>query len=107
MNTVMRSIGIVMVGLVLAWLAPPAWVSAGEGQKIVVRVDGLSCPFCGFGLEKRLKRIEGVREVKIFVDKGLAELVLAEGKTVTEAQVKKAVEAAGFTPREITFSGGG
>lgn len=99
-------VSLVMTGLLLT--APPPQAGwAGEAQKVVVQVDGLSCPFCGFGLEKKLKRIEGVREVTLFIDKGVAELKVVEGKTVTEAQVRKAVEKAGFTARAIEFSGGG
>lgn len=103
MKSVRSIISLAVLGLLLVVIVAPGW--AGTEQKIVVRVDGLSCPFCGFGLEKKLKRIEGVQEVKLLVDKGLAELRLAEGKTVTEAEVRKAVEAAGFTPREVTFHG--
>ena len=45
-------------------------------QQIIVRVDGASCPFCAFGLEKRLGHIEGVADVKIEMKAGKAIVTL-------------------------------
>lgn len=78
--------------------APPISV-----QQIVVRVDGASCPFCAFGLEKRLGRIEGVASITIDMKAGKAILNLKPGSRVSEQAIRQAVEEAGFTPREITF----
>lgn len=74
-----------------------------SAQQIVVRVDGASCPFCAFGLEKRLGHLEGVANVKIEMKAGKAIVTLREGATVSEQALRQAVEEAGFTPREILF----
>ncbi len=74
-----------------------------SAQQIIVRVDGASCPFCAFGLEKRLGRIEGVAKVRIEMKAGKAIITLKEGAAVSERALRQAVEEAGFTPREITF----
>lgn len=71
--------------------------------QIAVRVDGLSCPFCAYGLEKKLKRLEGTEEVRIDIDRSVALIKLAEGKTIEEADLKEAVLDTGFTPKEITY----
>jgi len=72
------------------------------GQKVVVvRVDGLSCPFCAYGLEKKLKNMEGVDKVEIRIDKGIAIVTMKEGQSVNLEKVKEAVKKAGFTPRKI------
>ena len=71
-------------------------------EAISIRVDGLSCPFCAYGLEKKLKKIEGVDEVKINVDKGLADLHHKTGESIAVERLNDAVADAGFTPREIT-----
>ena len=72
-------------------------------QQIIIRVDGASCPFCAFGLEKRLGRIEGVANVRIEMKAGEAIITLKKGATVSEQTLRQAVEEAGFTPREIIF----
>jgi len=74
-----------------------------SAQQIIVRVDGASCPFCAFGLEKRLGHLEGVANVKIEMKAGKAIIALREGATVSEEALRQAVEEAGFTPREIIF----
>ena len=74
-------------------------------RQIIVRVDGASCPFCAFGLEKRLGNLEGVANVKIEMKAGKAIVTVKEGATVSEQALRQAVEKAGFTPREIIFPG--
>ncbi|KAA3619379.1 MAG: hypothetical protein DWQ05_01280 [Calditrichaeota bacterium] len=76
--------------------------TAMSGQKkISVRVDGLSCPFCAFGLEKKLKSIEGVEKIEIKVNDGLAILAFKDGANVDEKIIKQKVKEAGFTPGAI------
>lgn len=71
------------------------------GTRVEVRVDGLSCPFCAYGLEKRLTEIEGVVDLNIDVPKGLVTFAISEGNTVAEQVIDQAIRDAGFTPREI------
>ncbi len=75
-----------------------------QAQQVQVQVDGLSCPFCAYGLEKKLKNIDGVNEIKIDIDQGLATLNVSEDKTVSEEEIRKAVKQAGFTPKEIVYA---
>lgn len=35
-----------------------------------VQVDGLGCPFCAYGLEKKFKEFKGIKEVKIDIETG-------------------------------------
>ena len=74
-----------------------------ELNTIEVRVDGLSCPFCAYGLEKKLNEIDGIIDLKIDFEKGLVTFSLEEEKTVDEKTIVKIVKDAGFTPKEVTF----
>ncbi len=74
-----------------------------SAQQIIVRVDGASCPFCAFGLEKRLGHLEGVAEVRLEMKAGKVIVTLKRGAKVSEQALRQAVDEAGFTPREITF----
>jgi len=74
-----------------------------SAQQIIVRADGVSCPFCAFGLEKRLGHLEGVADVKLEMKAGKVIVTLQKGARVSEQAVRQAVEEAGFTPREIIF----
>lgn len=97
----MRSIkGIFVFSLlILAFLSYP--VVGYTRERVIVEVAGLSCPFCAFGLEKKLKQIPGAEKVTIKVSEGKAEVEVAEGKKVTKEQVSQAVKESGFTPGKI------
>lgn len=69
---------------------------------VKIEVDGLSCPFCAYGLEKNLKKLEGVETIKIDVENAFVLLTIAEGKSIDEATIRKNIKDAGFTPRAIT-----
>lgn len=89
-------------GLLLMGMAHavPA-MAQNQGTKVLVKVEGLSCPFCAFGLEKKLRKLDGVQAVTIKVDQGVAEVTFAPGAVVDEDKIREAVIAGGFTPREI------
>ena len=84
--------------LVLLLVAGPIFAA---DTAIHVQVDGLACPFCAYGLEKKLKPLPGVTAVRIDYQAGWVELTLGDGTTLEEATIRRAVRAAGFTPRAI------
>lgn len=71
---------------------------------IKIEVKGLSCPFCAYGLEKKLKEIEGATDVEIDIKQGLATFKIDKNQQPKKDQLRKAVKDAGFTPEEITIS---
>lgn len=75
-----------------------------EKTYIKIVVDGLSCPFCAYGLEKKLKKVSGSENVLISLTEGEATMSVPKHKKPTQEELKKIVEDAGFSPREISFS---
>jgi copper chaperone CopZ len=108
----MRNILFVLTAVILTTgLIGPA--QAGV-KSLTVKVDGLACPFCAYGLEKKLKKVEGVEKLNIDINTGEVILNVTAGTRLTAApdaekkastglviQVQKAVEEGGFTPRAI------
>ena len=88
---------ILLTVITLLWSA--ALFAAGTQYNL--RVDGLSCPFCAYGIEKKLIRTEGVESVVFDLEKGMVKVKVAEGVTLTEAQLKQLVDDAGFTLRSM------
>ncbi|MCH8313621.1 MAG: heavy-metal-associated domain-containing protein [Nitrospinae bacterium] len=70
-------------------------------QKIVIKVEGLYCPFCAYGLEKHLKKLKGYKKVEVNLKHGVAELYIKRGMTVTDSAIQQAVEDAGFDSASI------
>ena len=81
-------------------LALVLWLSAiparAEMRAAELRVNGLSCPFCVFGIEKKLRHVSGVNEVEVFLDEGRIRLVFSAENTATVRDIENAVEDAGF-----------
>lgn len=82
-------------------IAAALWTAAAaaDGGRYALRVDGLACPFCAYGIEKQIRRIEGVQAVDVDVKAGRILVTVADGRTLTEPQARKATEDAGFTLR--------
>ncbi|MGH7451681.1 MAG: cation transporter [bacterium] len=73
-------------------------------ERVEMRVDGLACPFCSYGLEKKLKEVKGAGKVTIYVDKGLAVLTSKKTESINVEQLEPVVKAAGFTPGPISLT---
>ena len=64
----------------------------------MVQVDGLGCPFCAYGLEKKFKEFKGIKDVKIDIETGDFSFNYPAEKALTLEAVEKQVEKAGYTP---------
>lgn len=89
-------IGVIAIGLMLG-MAPA--VAAPQTYKL--HVDGLSCPFCAYGIEKKLGAVKGVQRIEVDIASGAVAVTMAEGATLDEAAAKKAVKEAGFSLRKF------
>ena len=86
-------------GLVLALMLFAATAVLADVYKLYV--DGLACPFCAYGVEKKVGGLDGVEKVEIEIEDGLVAVTLAEGATLDEATARRAVDEAGFTLRKF------
>ena len=77
-------------------LSLPAGAADAEGGRFRLRVNGISCPFCAYGIEKKLGAREGVESVEVRLDEGAVIVRTRPGGELTEERARKAVEAAGF-----------
>jgi len=93
---------LLITGLLLAAPFTTVQAQGGGTQSATIQVDGLSCPFCAYGLEKHLKKINGVEGVEINMKSGKATVALKSGAQVDDTALSEAVKKAGFTARGIT-----
>ena len=77
----------------------PSEVLAGASVRL--KVDGMVCPFCAYGLEKRLKEIKSIDEVLIRVSDGLIQIRTKEDQELTDEALREAVKKSGFSLTEI------
>jgi mercuric ion binding protein len=71
---------------------------------VKIRVDGLSCPFCAYGLEKKLNELDGVDSIFIDFEEGLVVIQVTDLQKISEEEIITKIEEAGFTPGEIVFT---
>ncbi len=62
-----------------------------------VKVDGLGCPFCAYGLEKKFKELEGIDDVKIEMETGVMTFSYPAADSLQMDRVEQQVDAAGYT----------
>jgi mercuric ion binding protein len=89
--------------LILAFLLSADFplYAQSDTQKILIKVEGLYCPFCAYGLEKQLKKLNGFKKVEVNLKHGVAELHVKPGVTLTDTAIQEAVEDAGFDSASI------
>jgi mercuric ion binding protein len=84
---------------VLALLAVigTATATLAAGPSYRLEVAGLACPFCAYGIEKKLGALDGVERVETNLEDGTVVVTMKDGAVLDEATAKQAVEDAGFT----------
>jgi len=89
---------IVTILLALSWSV----TALAAGTQYQMRVDGLACPYCAYGIEKKLNAIDGVEKIDIDLEKGLVIVNVAEGIKISDEQMTRLFDDAGFTYRSKT-----
>jgi mercuric ion binding protein len=87
----------ILLALLMAWSV----TAFAENTQYTIRVDGLACPFCAYGIEKKLKAIDGVQNIDIDLDKGLVIVIANDSVILTDEQMTTLFQDAGFTFRSM------
>lgn len=66
-------------------------------------VFGMDCAPCAYGLEKRLKKIEGTTKARVSLNEGLATIDLAEQNAVKLSTIREAIRESGFSAEASTI----
>lgn len=98
---------LILLAAFLATTVLVALPAAAQITTVTVRVDGLSCPFCAYSLEKKIKAVEGTKEPVINVEEAVVTLTPTGDASIDFDGLREAVRKAGFTPREIGVEGVG
>ncbi len=98
----------VLLGVVLLIGVPVAQAQSEESTvetpDATVYVDGLACPFCAYGIEKKLDDLDAIQKMEVQLEEGRVLLSFREGQFAAKDEIRTAVENAGFTARKITFA---
>ena len=76
--------------------------SFAAGMQYDMRVDGLACPFCAYGIEKKFTKTAGVNSVDVDLKNGLVIVKTDDGKAFKEDELKSIIHDAGFTMKSVS-----
>lgn len=85
---------IAIAALAIVWTITAALAASASYR---LQVAGLACPFCAYGIEKKLSSIPGVAGVETHIKDGSVIVTMKDGATLSKAAAQRAVKAAGFT----------
>ena len=79
-------------------------VAQAQVKQVSLRVDGLACPFCAYGLEKKVAKLEGytANTYTVKINEGVVSFDWRRDKPLDLKAVETAVDKAGFTLRGVT-----
>lgn len=73
----------------------------GQVEEVKITVEGMTCNLCAAGLERSLRRVEGVAAVKVVLASQVATIRLKPRVAVAPALLRAAVESAGQRLRVV------
>ena len=71
-----------------------------DEKEVVIPVEGMTCASCTAAVERTLKKLPGVMSVSVNLATNKA-AVKYDGNLLRLSEIKKAIEKAGYTPKEI------
>ncbi|GAA0893516.1 hypothetical protein GCM10009122_31950 [Fulvivirga kasyanovii] len=98
----MKKLGIIVVLSIFSFSTAMAQL-----VKVDQEVFGMDCAPCAYGLERGLKKMDGLQSVKVSLNDGKAYLKLAADNDLSLQKIQKEVKNNGFSARsaEVTLNG--
>ena len=87
--------------IVAVLLCFSASVFGADETVLEIDINGMTCPFCVYSLEKELGKLSEVKQVLISLKSNKARLILKDGAHVDSDTLREVVLTAGFTPGEV------
>ena len=93
----MKNLLIIIIS-VLAFTSISNQVNAQASRdQIEVQVDGLGCPFCAYGLDKKFKEFKGIKDVTIEMETGQFNFTFPTEEALSLEKIQNQVDKAGYT----------
>lgn len=75
--------------------------TAAFAETATVNIKGMICESCSQAVTEKLKSLPEVESVTVNVKKGMAEVAIKEGSSISDETLKKLVADAGYVALEI------
>ncbi len=85
----------------------PLTLASAQIDSATMIVDGMTCPFCIYGIEKKLKSVDVIKNAEANLRSATVDLTFKENAVINIKDLDKAVDDSGFTPGEIEITASG
>lgn len=75
-----------------------------EWDRFSVIVEGLGCPYCAYGLEKKFKELKSIKNPTINIETGGLTFLYPTIQKLSIKQVEEQVKAAGYTAIQVQIT---
>lgn len=83
-------------------------VIASKSNSIEMQVNGMTCPFCVYSVEKNLNKLPHIEQAQVSLKQKKVRIIMKPGHYVNEKEVRELITKSGFTPGEtIKYSNNG
>lgn len=72
-----------------------------DAPSATLHVQGMSCPLCANNIDRAVTRVAGVTSARLDLGRGTVSITLAPGSRVRHADLRKAIDDAGYTLQRI------
>lgn len=69
-------------------------------EKVMMKLDGMTCPSCLTKIEKAVESIDGTDEIKVLFNAGKLKFIMDPAKTNSD-EIKNAIEEMGYEVKGI------
>ncbi len=91
---------ILKLAVLAVFFSVPTMASEGhEGTRFDMRVDGVACPYCAYGIEKKFKKIDGVKNIDVDLEQGMVSVCTSDTVAFSDERLTELFNDAGFTYR--------
>lgn len=78
-----------------------------EIDRVEMQINGMTCPFCVYGIEKKLEALEEVEDASANLKTGIVDIKLKKDEPIDIERLNEAVRETGFTPGGIKITATG
>jgi copper chaperone CopZ len=87
--------------LFLSLLTLLTTLAFAQVDKFSVKVSGLGCPYCAYGLEKKFANVPGIQDIHISMEDGVMTYTVPATNAMTQQDVLARVKKAGYTVTQM------
>jgi copper chaperone CopZ len=88
--------------VLFAFISLSVVASENSSSKYQLTINGMSCPFCAYGVEKNLLKIKAIAKIDVNLKGGIVIIQVKKGQSINRKEIEKAVKRSGFYLKKYT-----